>query len=165
MNAFAALAGGAGVDPEAPAVADDAGVGAGSAGSSPPQPEAATTSAARTASAFTPPRLRGVQLPRDQLERAGTAAPDHRERAAGADPLLGHEPLQVVDAAHGEAVDADDQVLGPHAGAVGGRAVDHLDDFDRAVAAERGGHTRRQRPGAAGDPDPRPAHPTVAHER
>ena len=45
-----------------------------------------------------------------------------------------------------------------------GRALDHLDDLDRAIAAERGRHARRQRPRSAGDPDPGAAHAAVAHQ-
>ena len=94
-----------------------------------------------------------------------TPVADDLERAAGADPLLGHQALEVVDAADRQAVDADDQVLGAQAGAGGRRAVDHLDDLDRAVAAERRRDARRQRPGAARDADPGAPHAAVAHQR
>ena len=46
------------------------------------------------------------------------------------------QPLEVVDALDRDAVDRDDQVLGPQAGAGGGAAVDDLDDLDPRVAAE-----------------------------
>ena len=63
------------------------------------------------------------------------------------------------------AVDADDQVLGAQPGGRGRGAVDDLDDLDRAVAAERRGHARRERAGAAGDADPGAPHAAVAHQR
>ena len=85
---------------------------------------------------------RSVELARDERDRAADAVADDLERAAGADPLLGHQPLEVVDAADGHAVDADDQVLGAQAGAGGRRALDHLDDLDRAVAARATPATR-----------------------
>ena len=49
--------------------------------------------------------------------------------------------------------------------AIGRRVRDHLDHLEAARAPERRGEPRRQRPGAARDPDPRAPHAAVAHQR
>ena len=63
---------------------------------------------------------RELQLARHERHGAAAAVADDLERAAGADPLLGHEPLEVVDAADREAVDSDDEILRTQAGGRGG---------------------------------------------
>ena len=75
-----------------------------------------------------------------------------------ADALGGHQPLEVVGAGEADAVELDEQVLGAHAGAVGRRALDDLDDLDGAPAPEAARDARRQRPRADGDAEPGAAH-------
>ena len=61
-----------------------------------------------------------IQLSRHQRHGPRNPVTHHLERARHTDPLLGHQPQQVVDAAHDHAVDRHDQVLGVQAGR-GGR--------------------------------------------
>ena len=63
------------------------------------------------------------------------------------------------------AVELDDQILGAQAGAVGGAALDDLDDLDAAAPPERAREPRRQRPRAAGDPDVGAPEAALAHQR
>ena len=84
---------------------------------------------------------------------------------AAADVLGGQQAMHVVDAADGQVVDRDDQVLGAQAGGGGRRRGRDLDHLDAAVAADRSGDARRQRARPAGDPDPGAAHAAVAHQR
>ena len=85
---------------------------------------------------------------------------------AAADALGGQQPVQVVDAAHGHAVDRDDEVLGAQARRrrPARPAMTSTTSTPR-VAARRGGDARRQRARAAGDADPGAADAAVAHQR
>ena len=66
----------------------------------------------------------------DQLDRL----PDH---------LLGHEPLQVIDAAQRDSRGLNEQVLGLKPRLRRRRSLDDLDNLDRAIAAEPGDDARR----------------------
>src|SRR5829696_5662772 len=109
-------------------------------------------------------RLAG-QLTRYQHEPARRPAAEDRQLDLAVDHVGREQALEVVDAEHRIVADGDDEILRPDAGAFGRRAGDHLDDLDAARAADRGRNRRRQRPGAAGDPDPRSADAPVAHQR
>src|SRR5204863_6372488 len=63
------------------------------------------------------------------------------------------------------AVDLEDEVLGPDAGAVGRAVADHLDDLDAAVVAAAIAGGRRHGPGPAGDAEVGPADAPLAHQR
>ena len=67
-----------------------------------------------------------------ELHQPAGAQQAHLDRRP--DQLGHHQPLQVLDALDGRAVDLEDQVLGPDPGALGRAAVDDLDHLDAAVA-------------------------------
>ena len=88
----------------------------------------------------------GRELDGDGVERQRFALADDVEPHGRFDPVGRHQALEVVDGRDGRAVDGDDEVLRPHAGARRRPVRDDLDDLDRRLAAERPRDARRQRP-------------------
>ena len=168
MKALAALPCGA-----ASLVGFGVGVELVSLGSSPPQPAASSGSTAREDDGQ--PRAHGARSPIGAYAASSSRGTSSTVRVVPSRTTSSSQRTPIRSSVisrwrsstprTGSPVDADDQVLGVQPGAGGGRAVDHLDHLDRAVAPERGGDARRQRSCAAGDADPGAPHAAVAHQR
>ena len=95
----------------------------------------------------------GDRLPRDDLQRQPVVAAEEGQVGPDADALLGQEPVEVVDAGDGVAVEGDEDVAFFEARrGRRGRPGSIGDDQDAAVAGEvvagddRGGQRRRSGP-------------------
>src|SRR4051794_4878366 len=106
-----------------------------------------------------------VELGRHELERHRSAAAVEVDRDGRADAVADHQLLHVVDARDRDAVDGDDQVLGPQPGYGGRRALDDLDHLDSRGPAELVREVRWEGPRVAGDSEVRAPEPAVAHQR
>src|SRR5205823_9552319 len=106
-----------------------------------------------------------VQLRRDELELGLAALADDLREHWVADQLADDDALKLVHAFDRRAVELDDQILRPQAGAVRGAALDHLHDLDAAAPAELTRETRRERSRPACDPEIGAAESTFRHQR
>src|SRR5919106_5251485 len=75
---------------------------------------------------------------RHQLDDAPVAEHPHRHRTA--DPLRGHQPLEVAGALHGHPVDIEDEVLGTKPGQGRGTARHHFYDLHAVLPPNLPGH-------------------------
>src|SRR5213076_3131363 len=114
---------------------------------------------------FATPGERLLQFSWRYVELEQAVAAEHRERELRADRRLDHQPLQVAGLADAGPADRHDHVAAAQLSPSRGAARHDLVDLDAGLAAESLRDGRRQRPGAAGDPEVGPAHAAVAHQR
>src|ERR671934_2317319 len=82
----------------------------------------------------------GSQLVRGDRDVEQVAVAEHAEAEPAADGVgRHHQALQVPGVLHGNAVDLEDEVLAPQAGARGRAAGHDLDDLDAGVAPDGAG--------------------------
>src|ERR1700753_1041227 len=92
-------------------------------------------------------------------------APQDADGERLTDRLARHQTLDLVHSPDRPPVELEDQVLGPQAGALGGAAVNDLDDFDAILAPDPRPCLWWERTRAARDPDVGAAHATLGHQR